>query len=394
MFKPASSALARFKVIDLSRVRAGPSCARQLADWGADVISVEPPAQQVDGDPLLGPRDAPDFQNLNRNKRALCLNLRDAEGRAILRRLVGSADVLIENFRPAVKHRLGIDYATLTHDNPRLVYVSISGFGEDGPYAERPGFDQIAQAMGGLMSITGEPDRGPMRAGIAVADLCAGLFAAYGALAALLEREVSGRGQWVKTSLLAAQIFMLDFQAARYLRSGEVPGQDGNHHATIAPCGAFRARDGHVSLAVVGEAAWRRFCTAIERPQIAARYPSNRARLDARAALHAEIEAALAARTRAAWIEILNHASIACGPIYAIDEVFADAQVRHLRLAAPLADAADGTPAYVAQPIELSRTPSHIAAAAPAQGEHTDEILAGLGYDQATRDGLRERGVI
>jgi formyl-CoA transferase len=331
---------------------------------------------------------------LNRNKRALCLNLRDAEGRAILRRLVATADVLIENFRPAVKHRLGIDYVTLAHDNPRLVYVSISGFGEDGPYAERPGFDQIAQAMGGLMSITGEAGRGPMRAGIAVADLCAGLFAAYGALAALLEREVSGRGQWVKTSLLAAQIFMLDFQAARYLKGGEVPGQDGNYHATIAPCGAFRARDGQISLAVVGATAWRRFCAAIERPEIAARYASNRARLDARAALHADIEAALAARTRAEWIEILNDAGIACGPIYAIDEVFADAQVRHLRLAASLGNAADATPTYVAQPIELSRTPSQIAAAAPAQGEHTDEILAGLGYDQAARDGLRQRGVI
>ncbi len=250
----ASAALARFKVLDLTRVRSGPTCVRQLADWGAEVIKIEMPEGSAAGDEMGGPRQGPDFQNLHRNKRGMTLNLKAKEGVAILRRLVEHADVVVENFRPDVKHRLGIDYAALSAINPRLVYASISGFGQDGPYAERPGFDQIAQGMGGLMSITGLPGQGPVRVGIPIADLCAGIFAAQGILVALLEREASGRGQWVQTSLLQAQIFMLDFQAARWLMAGEVAKQAGNNHPTSIPTGVFRTRDGHINIATTRRA--------------------------------------------------------------------------------------------------------------------------------------------
>src|SRR4051812_46518254 len=253
--------LARFKVIDLTRVRAGPTCVRQLADWGADVIKIEAP----EGDAGLGgARHGPDFWNLHRNKRSLTLDLKAPEGRDIFCRLVERADVVVENYRPDVKDRLKIDYATLEQINPGIVYASISGFGQDGPYRDRPGFDQIAQGMGGLMSITGEPGRGPMRVGIPVADLCAGLFAALGILTALLEREQSGKGQWVQSSLLQAQVFMLDFQASRWLNKGEVPQQAGNNHPTSIPTGVFKTADGHINIATTGQKIWQRFCTAID----------------------------------------------------------------------------------------------------------------------------------
>ena len=249
--------LARFKVIDLTRVRAGPTAVRQLADWGAEVIKVESP----EGDAGMGgERHGPDFQNLHRNKRSMTLNLKSPEGVAILKRLVQGADVLVENYRPDVKFRLGIDYETLRPINPRLVYASISGFGQDGPYRERPGFDQIAQGMGGLMSITGLPGQGPVRVGIPVADLTAGIFCAMGILVALLEREQSGEGQWVQSTLLAAQIAMLDFQAARWMIGHEVPGQAGNDHPTSIPTGVFQTADGYINIGAAGEAIYRRFC--------------------------------------------------------------------------------------------------------------------------------------
>src|ERR1700693_3757325 len=228
----ASKALSRFTVLDLTRVRAGPTCVRQLADWGANVIKIEIPAELDTGEPLGGPRDGPDFMNLHRNKRSITLNLKSPEGVAAFKKMVKKADVVVENFRPDVKQRLSIDYKALRRINPRLIYASISGFGQSGPYAERPGFDQIAQGMGGLMSITGLPGQGPVRVGIPIADLTAGLFCAMGILIALLERETSGKGQAIETSLLQAQIFMLDFQAARWLVNGEVARQGGKHHPT------------------------------------------------------------------------------------------------------------------------------------------------------------------
>src|SRR5260370_1157376 len=267
-FTPASKALARFKVLDLTRARAGPTAARQFADWGADVIKIELP-RGLDESDMGGPRHGPDFQSLHRNKRSLTLNLKEADGVAIFKRMVETADVVIENYRPDVKFRLGIDYESVRSINKRIVYGSISGFGEDGPYRERPGFDQIAQGMGGLMSITGLPGQGPVRVGIPVADLGAGIFCAMGILVALLEREVSGEGQLGQSSLLAAHIPMLAFQAARWLIGHEVPEQAGNHHPTTIPTGVFKTSDGHINIASAGDEIFRRLCQALDAAQLA-----------------------------------------------------------------------------------------------------------------------------
>jgi len=375
----ASKALARFTVLDLTRVRAGPTCSRQLADWGANVIKVEPPPSPEE--PMGGPREGGDFQNLHRNKRSMTLNLKAPEGLAAFKRMIKKADVVVENFRPNVKKRLGIDYKTLAKINPRLVYASISGFGQDGPYVDRPGFDQIAQGMGGLMSITGLPGQGPVRVGIPVADLCAGLFAAIGILVALLEREKSGKGQAIETSLLQAQIFMLDFQASRYLVEGEVAGQAGNNHPTTIPTGAFKTRDGYINVATTGGKMWDRFCRTIGAAALAHNpdYKTAEARLKNRDALNAEIETHLQDRTSAEWVERFNEAGVPCGPIYSIDQMFADPQVRHLGIAQSVA----GTrPALrlVGQPISLSRTPSRLVARPPKLGEHTDAVLKEFGF--------------
>src|SRR6202142_270378 len=321
--------LARFKVIDLSRVRAGPTGGRQLADWGADVIKIESP--EVDAG-LGGERHGPDFQNLHRNKRSLTLNLKAPEGLAVRKRLVAQSDVVGENYRPDVKFRLGVDYESLKAINPRIVYASISGFGQDGPYVGRPGFDQIAQGMGGLMSITGEPGRGPMRVGIPVADLTAGIFAAMGILIALLEREQSGEGQWVKSSLLGAQISMLGFQAAPWTIAHEVPGQAGNNHPTSIPTGVFATADGYINIAAAGDDIYRRLCKALDAGHLEKdpRFATGRARSDNRDVLNEAIEAITRGKTSADWIETLNKASVPSGPIYKMNEVFADPQVKHL----------------------------------------------------------------
>ena len=388
---PASSALARFKVLDLTRVRAGPTCVRQLADWGADVIKIELPEELDAADPMGGPRHGPDFQNLHRNKRGMTLNLKEPEGVAILKRLVATADVVVENFRPDVKHRLGIDYAALSAVNPRLVYASISGFGQDGPYADRPGFDQIAQGMGGLMSITGEPGRGPMRVGIPIADLCAGIFAAQGVLVALLEREASGKGQWVQSSLLQAQIFMLDFQAARWLMKGDVPPQAGNNHPTSIPTGVFRTRDGHINIAASGHQIWERLARELgaEAWLIDPRFATGAARSEQRDVLQELIDARTEKEESAVWIERLNAVGVPCGPINAIDQAFAEPQVRHLGIAQEL----DGI-RYVGQPMSLTRTPGAIASPSPARGQHTDEILQALGFEAQEIERLRAQRIV
>jgi formyl-CoA transferase len=393
---PASPALARYTVLDLTRVRAGPTCVRQLADWGANVIKVELPDQGPDGHALGGPRAGSDFQNLHRNKRSLTLNLKAAKGREILLRLVERADVVVENFRPDVKARLEIGYDDLRAVNPRIVLASISGFGQDGPYAARPGFDQIAQGMGGLMSITGLPGQGPVRVGIPVADLCAGLLAAQGILIALLEREVSGEGQWIQTSLLQAQVFMLDFQAARWLVDREVPRQAGNNHPTSIPTGVFATSDGHINIAVAGQEIWRRFCRAIGQEELTGKpayaEPADRSRN--RDALNAELAAILRRASSAHWIELLNAAGVPCGPINTIDQVFADPQVRHLGLAQAVHSHERGDIELLGQPIIMSRTPSRIRTPPPLMGEHTDELLRELGYDDAGIAALRATAVI
>jgi formyl-CoA transferase len=389
--------LHRFRVLDLSRVRAGPTAVRQLADWGAQVVKIESPAG--DGG-LGGERHGSDFQHLHRNKRSLTLDLKHPAGRAVLHRLVGRADVLVENFRPGVKHRLGIDYATLAALNPRLVYASISGFGQDGPYADRPGFDQIAQGMGGLMSITGLPGpdgtRRPTRAGIPVADLTAGLFAAQGILIALLERETSGLGQWVQANLLAAQVAMLDFQAARWLQDGEVPPQAGNDHPTSIPTGVFATEDGHINIAASGDPIFARLCTALDASALARdpRFSTGPARSTHRAALGAAIEAVTRTRPAADWIQTLNAAGVPCGPINTIDQVFADPQVRHLNLTRRVEHPALGAVTLVGQPIELSRTPWSLRAAAPEAGADSADVLAAFGYSEAEIAQLRAAGVL
>ena len=393
---PASTALETLSVIDLTRVRAGPTCVRQLADWGAKVIKIEmpedgPSSTQSD----FSARHEPDFQNLHRNKRAMTLNLKNVEGVAVLRRMVERADVIVENYRPDVKTRLGIDYDALSAVNPRLIYASISGFGQDGPYRDRPGVDQIAQGMSGLMSVTGEPGRGPMRVGTALADLSAGTFAAMGILVALYERERSGRGQWVQTSLLQAQIFMLDFQAARFLMAGEVAGQAGNNHPTGVPTGAFRTADGYVNIAPT-PVMWKRFCKAIEREDLADHpdYATPKARRGHREELNALIGEIANKMTTGALVERLNGAGIPCGPIYSIDQTFADPQVRHLGIAQRVESAALGTINLVGQPFTLSRTPSRLVAGAPEYGEHTDAILGELGYSASEISALRQSGTI
>jgi crotonobetainyl-CoA:carnitine CoA-transferase CaiB-like acyl-CoA transferase len=390
---PSQGPLARFKVIDLTRVRAGPTAVRQLADWGADVIKIEAP--EGDGG-LGGERHGPDFQNLHRNKRSLTLNLKAPEGLAVLKRLVAQADVVAENYRPDVKYRLGVDYDSLKAVNPRIVYASISGFGQDGPYRDRPGFDQIAQGMGGLMSITGEPGRGPMRAGIPVADLTAGIFAAMGILIALLEREQSNQGQWVQSSLLGAQISMLDFQAARWTIGREVPGQAGNNHPTSIPTGVFATADGHINIAASGDDIYRRFCLAIGADHLTddPLFATGRARSVNREALNEAIGAIIRRKTSAEWIEALNAAGVPSGPIYAMDQVFADAQVKHLGMTRTVPHPVLGDVEVVGQPIELSRTPWSIRSATPEPGEHTDAVLAELGYGTEEIAALRAAKVV
>ena len=379
-FPRASKALSRFTVLDLTRVRSGPTCVRQLADWGANVIKIEtPPGIE---EPMGGPREGPDFQNLHRNKRSMTLNLKTPEGLAAFKRMVKKADVVVENFRPDVKKRLGIDYKAMSKINPKLVYASISGFGQDGPYANRPGFDQIAQGMGGLMSITGLPGQGPVRVGIPIADLTAGLFAAMGILIALLEREKSKKGQHIETSLLQAEIFMLDFQAARYLVAGEVAKQAGNNHPTSIPTGVFKTKDGHINIATTGQRIWQRFCEAADATALLKNpdYETAALRSKHRDALNAEIDELLVGRTGAEWVERFNKASVPSGPIYAIDEMFADPQVEHLGIAQSVTKKDKSKMRLVGQPVTLSRTPSRLVARPPELGEHTNAILKEFGF--------------
>ncbi len=391
-FPRASQALARFTVLDLTRVRAGPTCVRQLADWGANVIKIETPPHLEKGEGPGGPRENADFQNLHRNKRSMTLDLKSPQGLAAFKRMVEKADVVVENFRPDVKDRLGIAYEDLKKVNKRIVLGSISGFGQDGPYRDRPGFDQIAQGMGGLMSITGLPGQGPVRVGIPVADLCAGLFCAMGILTALLEREVSGEGQWISTSLLQAQIFMLDFQAARWLQMHEVAQQAGNDHPTSIPTGVFKTKDGHINIAAAGQVMWERTCEALEAPELINREDMKNGALRSknRVAVNAEINKRTVNKTSAEWIDIFNRIGVPCGPINSIDQVFADPQVKHLG-AAIAGHKPDGSEqVFVAQPFKMSRTPTKIAATPPKQGEHTDEVLAEFGFSAAEIKTLHE----
>ncbi|HEU0062592.1 MAG TPA: CoA transferase [Hyphomicrobiaceae bacterium] len=395
MVQERKGPLSRFKVIDLTRARAGPTAARHFADWGADVIKVEMPIESEE-DGLGGSRHGPDFFNLHRNKKSLALNLKTPEGVAILKQLAETADVLIENYRPDVKKRLGIDYETLRKLNPRLVYVSLSGFGQTGPYADRPGFDQVAQGMGGLMSITGLPGQGPVRVGIPIADLSSGNYAAMGALIALLEREVSGEGQWVQTSLLQAQISMLDFQAARWTVARDVPKQAGNDHPTSIPTGVFPTSDGHINIAASGQHIFARMCKAMgaERLLEDEDFATGDKRSQNRARLNAEISSFTKAYTSLDLVERLNAAGVPSGPIYDIGQMFNDPQVKHVGMAVPMPHPTRKDAGVVNQAVELSRTPSVINRPTPALGEHSEEILTALGYGGSDIKALRGKKVI
>jgi crotonobetainyl-CoA:carnitine CoA-transferase CaiB-like acyl-CoA transferase len=383
--------LAHIRVVDLTRARSGPTCVRQLADMGAQVIKVE---QAEDEEGVS--RHNSDFQNLHRNKRSLVLNLKDPRGLEILKQLVKRADVLVENYRPDVKKRLGIDYADLRPLNPRLVYASISGFGQTGPYQDRPGYDQIAQGMGGLMSITGPAGSGPWRVGIPIADLSAGLLAAQGVLVALLERERSGEGQWIHTSLLEAMIAMLDFQATRWLIGKEVPPQAGNNHPTSIPTGTFKTKDGYLNIAAGGQHMWKRVCSALNAPELQdePRFATPSKRSRNRDELTIALEEKLQAKTTIEWVALLNAAGVPSGPILTIDQVFANEQVQHLGIATAVEHPQLGTIRVLGLPTTLSRTPGAVRTAAPEKGAHTEEILQDLGLTASDIHQLRADAVI
>jgi crotonobetainyl-CoA:carnitine CoA-transferase CaiB-like acyl-CoA transferase len=379
-----------YTVIDLTRARSGPTCVRQLAEMGAKIIKVESREQ----DDFT--RDEFDFQNLHRNKRSMTLDLKNPKGVEVLKRLVAKADVVVENFRPDVKHRLGIDYEALSQVNPRLVYASISGFGQSGPYRDRPGYDQIAQGLGGLMSITGLPGQGPVRVGIPVADLTAGMFLAHGVLVALLERERSGKGQWVHTSLLEAMVRMLDFQTTRWLIGKEIPPQAGNDHPTGIPTGVFKTADGHMNIAASGQHMYRRLCEALDVKHLIddPRFKTPQDRSKNRLACNAELEKATVTKTSADWVDILNKAGVPCGPILNVKEMFEDEQIRHLKLATKITHPRLGEQEVQNLPVTLSRTPGQVVTASPDLGEHTDTVLAELGYSKDDIATLHREGAV
>ncbi len=387
--------LQRFTVLDLTRVRSGPAAVRQFADWGANVIKIEEPGIAADDKPG-GSAQFADYQNTHRNKRSITLNLKHPKGKALFMELVKNADVVVENYRPSVKHKLGIDYESLKAVNPRIVYASVSGFGQDGPYVDRPGLDQIAQGISGLMSVTGEPGRGPMRAGIPVADLTAGLFCAIGILIALLEREQSGEGQWVQTSLLQAGLWMMDFQAMRWLMNREVPGQSGNDHPTSSPTGVFPTRNGHMNIAAMGNDIFMRLCKVIGAEELLTdeRFLTVPLRAKNRPALNAAIADKTRLKDTEEWIALMNEQGVPCGPILSMDQTFENEQVRHLKMAAPLAHPKLGEISVVGQAVKFSRSEFGDLTPAPERGEHNGAVYTELGIGPEDLERLRQEGVI
>jgi crotonobetainyl-CoA:carnitine CoA-transferase CaiB-like acyl-CoA transferase len=388
--------LSRFKVIDLTLARAGPSCVRTLADWGADVIRVEPPPDNGEAGELVGRRDGSDFQNLHRNKRAITLNLKTTEGREVLMKLAEKADVVVENMRPGVTKRLGVDFESVKKRNPRIVYGSISGFGQYGPYTSRPSIDQIAQGMTGIMSVTGIPGQGPVRVGVAVTDIMAGAFLAQGILIALLDRDVSGEGRWVQTSLMESGIALLDFQATRWLMDNKEPPQEGNFHPTNTPMGLYPTADSFINLAAISDKNFQKFCRLIDREAMAAdpRFASAALRGKNKEALNALIAEALHAKTSREWFELMVEAGLPSGPVYSIKDVFADPQVEALRIARSVTHPRLGEIDLVAQPCEITGFDRAIRTATPDLGEHNKEVLQSLGYSSDEIAKLKAAGAI
>ncbi len=387
--------LSRFTVLDLTRVRSGPAAVRQFADWGANVIKIEEPGDMPDDKPG-GSAQFADYQNTHRNKRSITLNLKHPKGRAAFMELVKKADVVVENYRPNVKFKLGIDYESLREVNPRIILSSVSGFGQDGPYKDRPGLDQIAQGLGGVMSVTGEPGRGPMRAGIPIADLTSGLFCAIGTMVALLEREVSGQGQWVQTSLLQAQVWMMDFQIMRWLMNKEIPGQSGNDHPTSSPTGVYPTSDGFMNIAAMGTEMFVRLAQVLGAPEMATdpRYTTLQLRATNRPALNAEIGECTKKNTTAYWIDLLNKEGVPCGSIKNVQQTMEDPQVQHLGMAKHLTHPKLGDISVVGQAVILSRTKLGEFTAAPDRGEHNDQVYAEFGFSPEQIAELRTEGAI
>lgn len=386
--------LSRYTILDLTIARAGPTAVRLLTDWGANVIRIEAP---VEGD-IAGSRHGPDSQNLHRDKRSLCLNLKSVTGRAVFMDLAKNADVIVENFRVDVKQRLGVDYESVKKVNSSIIYGSISGFGQAGPYAKRPAVDQVIQGMSGLMSITGEPDRGPMRAGIAVSDTSAGMFLGQGILLALLHREQTGEGQWVHTSLLEAMLCKLDFQAARYTMKSEIAGQQGNNHPTLSPMGVFHTKDGFVNLAASTDKMWKKFCEVTDGDTLINNedYKSVDGRLRHREAIWIAVNEITSELSTVELVEKMNSVGIPCGPINNIGEAFSDAQVKFLNMTKTASHPCLGDFELLRSPINLSsfERSTQFGKPGPELGEHSVEVLRELNYSDDLITELRENGTI
>ena len=378
------TALSRFRILDLTRARAGPTSTKQFADFGADVIKVEQPASGGERNQLSGDRHSFDMQNLHRNSRSITLDLKNPKAKEIFYRLVKTADIVVENFRPDVKFRLGIDYETLKAINPRIILASISGFGQDGPYVARPMFDQISQGMSGIMSVTGKPGGGPMRAGVAITDITAGYIAACGMLTALLEREVSGQGQWVQSSLIQAGVAMMDFQAAKYLQTGSIPVQVGNDHPTSMPTSCYECTDGYINVAATGQVMWLNLCDAVGRPDLKEdpRFVTEPLRVKHRDDLNTILIQIFKTKEKSYWVQLLNDVGVPTGPIYDMSEVFSDPQVISQNMVAEVQHPKLGNLKLVNQALKLNITPAQVKTATPELGEHTKSLLNELGYSE------------
>jgi formyl-CoA transferase/CoA:oxalate CoA-transferase len=391
--------LSGLTVIDFTRVLSGPYCTMVLADHGARVIKLEHPVRGDDtrhwGPPFVGEESAY-FLSINRNKESLTLDFKQPAGQRILHQLLAGADVVVENFRPGTLDAAGFGAAAVLEQYPRIVYCSISGYGQTGPRREEPGYDAVMQAEGGLMSITGEADGPALRLGVAITDIVSGLFAAQGVMAALIAREKTGRGQQVDIGMLDATAALLTYQAGNYFVSGQVPGRLGNRHPTIVPYESFHASDGEFVIAGGNDEIWRRLCRVIGRPGLAddPRYCTNKARVTRYGEVRAELESALAERTRAEWVRELTAAGVPCGSVREISEVLADPQLAAREMVAEVAHATIGTARVISSPVKLSETPPSVRTAPPTLGQHTTAVLHELGYDAAQIDALRSACVV